>query len=104
MSGGEVLLRIESIQDLLVTYCTGGTADEDHYKQLADQYKQLRRELLGVQDVRPLLTQFVLDCSDLEQFWAFIKPRFAHYSERRQFIWEQLAPLERYVPVTRPVG
>ena len=35
----------------------------------------------------------VRTCRDLGQFWQFIKYRFAHYAERREFIWAEFGPL-----------
>ncbi len=39
------------------------------------------------------LPGFVRDCRDVFQVWAFIKPKYGTYKERREFIWAEFRPL-----------
>lgn len=82
----DLLDKIDRLQVILVDYATGGAVDPE-------VYRSLREELLQEPDVSPLLPRFVRNCRDLPQFWAFIKGKFAHYQERRQYIWSEFAPL-----------
>src|SRR5699024_6697971 len=40
-----------------------------------------------------LVPQFVRTNRNLSQFWQFIKYKFKHYAERRDFIWGEFNPL-----------
>jgi uncharacterized protein YfkK (UPF0435 family) len=86
MEKRELLEKIETLQDMLVVFSTGGNADPE-------EYKALREELLREPTIRSSLPRFVVACPDLSQFWGFIKGRFAHYQERRQYIWDEFAPV-----------
>lgn len=78
--------RVEALQNLLVSYATGGGGDDLEYRVLRDE---LRADVL----VEPLLPRFVKDCRDLRQFWGHIKAKFATYAERRQYLWDSFRPL-----------
>jgi hypothetical protein len=74
--------KVQRLQSLLVTRATGGFPD-------VGEYVLLRKELLKNAVVGHLLPRFVATSRDLDQFWQFIKPKFAKYAERRQFLWDQ---------------
>ena len=78
--------RAEYLQNLLVAEATGGSGDQG-------DYQILRRHFLDSPDTKALVPRFVRTCRDLPQFWQFIKAKFAHYAERRQFLWDALGPL-----------
>jgi hypothetical protein len=40
-----------------------------------------------------LLPRFVITCRELSQFSAFIKQKFAHYQQRRDYIWAEFAAI-----------
>jgi hypothetical protein len=85
----ELLEKVETLQNMLVSYATGGGADDL-------EYRVLREELTKDPTLAELLPRFVRTSRDLSQFWAFIKGKFAHYQERRQFLWDEFRPvLER---------
>jgi hypothetical protein len=54
--------------------------------------------------------EFVRRYRDLGQFWQFIKSKFKHYPERREFIWGSFSPLIDYLeafdrsPGSQPIG
>ena len=82
----ELLEKVETFQNILVSFSTGG--------QISDsEYKQLRAELLDDPLVQELLPRFVRTCRDTGQFWQFIKREFAHYQERRSFLWSEFGPI-----------
>ena len=80
------LERAVCLQDMLIARATGGGADEA-------SYQLIRSNLLDNPHASALLPSFVRTCRDLSQFWAFIKPRFGSYAERREFIWKAFTPL-----------
>lgn len=82
----ELLEKVETFQNMLVSFSTGGQIDHS-------EYKQLRTELLDDPVVGKLLPRFVRTCRDTGQFWSFIQRRFAHYQERRDFLWNEFGPI-----------
>lgn len=78
--------RAEYLQNLLISFSTGGGGEDR-------EYKQLRRHFLETPSTEKLVPTWIRTCRDLGQFWSFIKSRFAHYAERRDFIWQELNPL-----------
>jgi hypothetical protein len=90
--------KVTALQNLLVARATGQGADER-------AYIPLRAQLLKDPHVGTLLPRFVRTSRDLGQFWQFIQPKFAHYGERRQFIWDEFRPaLEAAESGTSPVA
>jgi hypothetical protein len=84
----ELLEKIETLQNLMLGYATGTPADNKEYKELRD-------ELFQNPVVKEALPRFVRTCSDLSQFWHFIKgnPELKTYASRRELIWEAFRPL-----------
>jgi hypothetical protein len=82
------LAKAQRMQDELVKFSTGGGFEGN---DLA--YRALRTELLAIQDIQELLPTFVKRHRDLSSFWEFIKEQFAHYAERRKFLWDGFRPL-----------
>lgn len=78
--------RAAYLQSLLVSHATGGVGD-------GNDYKLLRKHFLDNPETATLTPQFVRTNRDLEQFWNFIKHKFAHYAERREIIWSEFRPL-----------
>jgi hypothetical protein len=81
----ELLEKVEALQNLLVSYATGGSGDDL-------EYRVLREELIADKSITEVLPQFVRTCRDMRQFWAHIS-RFKHYHERRQYLWDEFRPL-----------
>jgi hypothetical protein len=77
----DLINKVESLKVILVSRATGGGGDGDDV-----QYKMLRRELIESPSIKKLLPQAVLVCRNLAEFWSFIKPKFAKYSERTEYL------------------
>jgi hypothetical protein len=79
--------EIEALQDGLVATAThtGGLTDE--------QFQRIRKLILDDSRFKAVTPEFIRTCRTSDQFWEFIKREFAHYSERRRFIWDSLRPL-----------
>lgn len=75
----ELISKVESMKLMLVSQATGGSADNN-------EYKNLRRELMAMPDIAKMLPRFVRVCRDLSEFWSFIKPKYGRYAERREYI------------------
>jgi hypothetical protein len=99
------LEKAQRLQDGLVAFATGGQFDGSD-----PLYQRLRRELLEQADIRDKVPDFVRRYRDLGQFWQFIKSKFAHYAERREFMWDSFRPLIEYLealdrsPGVQPIG
>jgi hypothetical protein len=86
LSSGELLEKALQLQGLVIMCATGEGNDYSGYVSL-------RRELMATASIRELLPKFIMNCRDLDQFWAFIKPEFPTYQQRRNFIWSEFNPL-----------
>lgn len=75
-----------NLQNLLTAHATGS-----HQSDV--EYMTLRQVFMADPRLAEMLPSFVRTCRSLSQFWAFIKPQFGTYRERRSYIWEQFAPL-----------
>lgn len=78
--------RAQDLQNMLISEATGGGAEDS-------DYQLLRRLFVNNPDTKILLPTFVRTNRDLAQFWQFIKHKFAHYAERRSFIYAEFTPL-----------
>lgn len=58
-----------------------------------DNYREIRSRLIGDSVCKERLPQCVLGCRTLDEFWGFIKPTYATYAERREFIRESFESL-----------
>ena len=87
MTDAELLEQVHILEDGLVQYATGGGGFGE------TSYEDLRKVVITDARSRKLVPEFVKANRSLPQFWNFIKGRFAHYSERREFIWGEFAPL-----------
>jgi hypothetical protein len=81
----ELLAKVEELLSGLIAAATGGGFGND-------EYQRLRMELLAISRVNEKLPSFVRTCRDTGAFWSFIKPRFAHWEERRQFLRGEFEP------------
>ena len=83
---GEFLAQVETLQDGLIDWSTGGSFDDA-------TYRRCRSQLLGRHDLRHLVPAFVRKCRHLAQFWGWIKEEKPTYAERRRLIWDGFSPL-----------
>jgi hypothetical protein len=77
---------IEGLQNVLEARAVG--AGNDHHR-----YRELRQKLIADPLIKDHLPSFIHSCRGLDQFWSFIKEKFATYRHRREFIWEEFRPL-----------
>lgn len=87
--------RVEGLQQILLDRATSSTwsANPEGAALARHDYEVLREDLLEHPELAPAAPAFLRECRDLDRFWSFIKGRFAHYDERRDFIWRSFDPL-----------
>jgi hypothetical protein len=83
----KLIVKVESLKNMLVSHATGGAACD------AMAYAALRQELIAIPRVSQKLPRLVHTCRTPSEFWGFIKSKFAHYSERREFLRQEFNPL-----------
>jgi hypothetical protein len=93
MGHSKFYFEMELLQNTLIA-----TATQDEYD--TGDYNELRSKLLSHTELKQLTPEFIYTCRDLKQFWLFIKRKFDHYSERREFIWGSFTPLLNYLEQT----
>jgi hypothetical protein len=77
-------------QDNLIIRATGG----DFNNEL---FVFVRNELLKNKALEPYLPKWLNTTRTIEQFWPLIKAKFQHYSERKEYLWNEFAPLLNYL-------
>ena len=82
--------KVESLQNMLIAYATGGSA-------IVEEYAQLRSDLITEPLLKDRLPRFIRTCRDLTQFWAFIQSKFGTYRERREFLWNEFGSVLSYL-------
>jgi len=82
----KLLLKVESMKNMLVSQATNGSCDRV-------EYMELRLEFIQNPKISNYLPRFIHTCRNPSEFWGFIKPKFAHYHERREFIRIEFDPL-----------
>ena len=81
----------EFFQDTLI-----GLATQDDCGGTTDDYIFLRKHFLSNPMTKNLLPQWIIFSRNAGKFWQFIKKEFAHYSERRTFIYKGMNSLLDY--------
>jgi hypothetical protein len=81
MGNRDLIRKLDELQQAYIVLATNDPGD-------ATCFEERRRELLDVASVAALLPEFVHRYRTRDQFWQFIKRSFAHYAERREFIWD----------------
>ena len=82
----EYLMKVEALKGMLNQRARGG-------QPLEKDYAALRSELVAIDLIRDTLPTFVLTCHTIQEFWLFIQPMFATYSERTAFLQREFAPV-----------
>lgn len=82
----ELAEKVETFQNLLISWATGSPWDEAEYKNLRD-------ELLATSPTRDIVPRFLHYCGDMRQFWHFIKGISPQYKGRREYLWAEFKPV-----------
>jgi hypothetical protein len=81
------LEKAEMLKNIVTNCAVGGARDDSR------DYAVIRIDFLGDPKISEKLPRFIKTCRNLPEIWSFIKPKFAHYHERREFIREEFDPL-----------
>src|ERR1700733_5789964 len=98
----ELVEKVETFQNMLISYSTGGSEDEE-------EFRRLRQDLLLEPMVKDKLPRFVRTHKDFKQFWVFIEQQSPRYQGRREFLWAAFRPLLEFLetagsPADQPVS
>lgn len=79
---------IDTLQNVLIARATGNAGLEDE-----TEYARVRTTLMANAKIAAMLPSWVRTTRTLDQFWPFIKIKFATYAERREYIWAEFRPV-----------
>lgn len=85
-----LLEQAESVQHLLVAIATGASQYSYEDKLL---YTGFRKEIMANPNLKGIAPNFIISTRELNHFWSYIKHLFPTYSERREFLFSEFAPL-----------
>jgi hypothetical protein len=81
------LEKAEMLKNIVTNCAVGGSRDD------SQDYAAIRMTFLRDSKISEKLPRFIKTCRNLPEIWSFIKPKFAHYHERREYIREEFDPL-----------
>lgn len=92
MDNDQLLEKVEKIKSICLDVATGGNLGEKDQ----DEFKAIRRTLKDSLN-NEILPDFIINCTTLDEFWFFIKPKYVHYAERREFLRNEFNPLIQHL-------
>lgn len=81
------LERAEMLKNMVTNCAVGGSRDDSR------DYAVIRMGFMRDEEITKKLPLFIKTCRNLQEIWGFIKPKFDHYHERRDFIRGEFDPL-----------
>lgn len=79
MNNKELLGLIEDVKNVCINMATGGDFDYE-------KYENARQKILSEPELKSALPDWLIENRYGSQYWTFIKTKFAHYGERRNFL------------------
>ncbi len=101
--GDQRIAAVLKLKAMLTEYATGGELE-------STCYQTMRAELIHASWAKGLVPDFLRKCRVINDFWSFIKGKFDHYQERREYLRDEFDPLltkleqETALPVDKPVA
>jgi hypothetical protein len=86
-----LLEKVEKLQTIFVCFAT-----QPRDARPDGDFERLRQDVV-TSVPSSVLPELVRKYRKQDQFWQFIKYKFQHYAERREFIWGQFRPLIDYL-------
>src|SRR5436190_23215202 len=86
----DLLMLVEKVKIILISKATGKNADET-------EYENCRKQLLNNDDLKIWIPNILTLCSNLGEFWLYIKPKFSRYRLRTEHIIEEFNPLINFI-------
>lgn len=87
----ELKINVMKLQAMLQSRATG------RYDHDENEFEKIREEIIRQKELSRFVPDFLFNCRTLDQFWNYIKPKFAHYDERRSFLQKEFNPLLNYL-------
>jgi len=89
---------VEYFKEKLVDYSTGGKFDDK--ENLNDFiYKKIRIILIKDTEFNNKIPNWLKSNRNLDEYWHFIKNKFIHYAERREFLKNEFDELLNYLEI-----
>lgn len=89
-----ILEKVEYLQNAMISFATNDTYDNA-------EYEKYRIDIINEVTIIQLIPQILKKYRNRGEFWPFIKTKFAHYQERRVFIYEEFRPLINFLETSR---
>ncbi len=86
----ELLFAVDRMKTILVARSTHEPADNE-------EYKKIRQALTKNSRINKLLPLMLRTCTNLDEFWNHIKPKYPTYAERREYIRTEFYKLVEYL-------
>src|ERR1035437_8463929 len=86
----ELLEELVKLKTLMVLFCTGKGGDNE-------EYQALRHKVILDTKLKEKLPICIKNYRTLGEFWDFIQPKFAHYTERKEYMAQQFEPAFTYL-------
>ena len=90
MDKKEWLTKTKVLHNMLVARATGNSYVS------GGEYEKLREEFIHNTAIKSLIPDFLNHCILFDYFWTFIRDKFKHYDERRNFLKESFKSLFDY--------
>jgi len=87
----DLIKKIERLRVVTTSRATGQHVTDP------DDYIQIRNELVNIPKIKDKLPPFVFSCSNLDEFWVWIRPKFSTYEQRREFLKSAFEPSLEYL-------
>ncbi|MBR9648579.1 abortive infection family protein [Clostridium tyrobutyricum] len=85
-----ILEKVEYLQNAMISFATN-----DDYEN--EKYEKYRIDIINEVALTKLIPKILKKYRSGGEFWPFIKTKFAHYQQRRVFIYEQFRPLINFL-------
>jgi hypothetical protein len=82
----EYLVKVGNLKGMLNSRARNGSPSEQ-------EYAKLRAELIAIPSIRNAMPNVVLKYRTIEEFWQFIKPKYATWHERTEFLQREFEPI-----------
>ena len=85
----------KKIENMFIDQATGSSAEQEEYSRCRDI---VLKEYYSTQDIlfKNKFPSLIIEYDTVNSFWQFIKYKFAHYRERRSFIYDTFKPIRQY--------
>jgi hypothetical protein len=94
MDYDKLLEKVEYLQNAMISFATNDTYENA-------EYEHYRLDIINEGILNQLLPTILKKYRNCGEFWPFIKTKFAHYQDRRVFIYEEFRPLINFLETSK---